>query len=243
MTPSQDKNKEIEFFDAHAVKDDYNVFTSAASGKLIDAFVRLSGLPAGAKVADLGCGSGVFTSALHERGYECVGLDLSSKLLELARAKYPQTEFVEGDVEALPFAAASLDGVLLSGIVHHLPDPGRCAAEVFRVLKPGGSFVAFDPNRRNPFMWLYRDKDSPLYSPIGVTPNERPVLAEQVAGSFAAAGLRADTDYLGGLSYRYVASSLARFALPVYNFMDGIIFRPNIVRRYRLFVLTFGSKP
>jgi ubiquinone/menaquinone biosynthesis C-methylase UbiE len=243
VTFSQDKSKEVEFFDAHAAKDEYNVFTGAATCKLIDAFVRLSGLAPGAKVADLGCGSGVFSSALHDRGYECVGLDLSSKLLELACLKYPHTEFVEGDVEALPFASASLDGVLLSGLVHHLPDPACCAGEVFRVLRPGGRFVAFDPNRRNPLMWLYRDRDSPFYSPIGVTPNERPVLAEQIAGSFTAAGFLTGTEYLAGLSYRYVASSLARLALPVYNLMDSIIFRPSVVKRFRPFVLTFGSKP
>jgi SAM-dependent methyltransferase len=40
--------------------------------------------------------------------------------------------------------------------VHPLPDPARCGSEVFRVLKPGGSFVAFDPNRLNPLMYLYR---------------------------------------------------------------------------------------
>ena len=99
-----------------------------------------------------------------------------------ARSKrYPDLEFLEGDAEHLPFPSSSLDGVLLSGLVHHLPDPSRCAAEVFRVLKPGGAFVAFDPNRMNPFMYLYRDRSSPFYSSVGVTENERPVLAQQVA--------------------------------------------------------------
>jgi SAM-dependent methyltransferase len=51
--------------------------------------------------------------------------------------------------------------------VHRLLDPARCASEVFRVLKPDGSFVAFDPNRLNPFMYLYRDRSSPFYSSVG----------------------------------------------------------------------------
>jgi ubiquinone/menaquinone biosynthesis C-methylase UbiE len=238
----QDKSKEIEFFDRHAAKDDYNVFTDAASRKLISSFVQLSGLQSGARVADLGCGSGIFTSLLSERGYDVVGLDISPKLLQLARAKYPKIEFLEGDVEALPFQAESFDGVLLGGVLHHFPDPRRCAAETYRVLKPGGRFVAFDPNRRNPFMWLYRDKDSPYYSSKGVTANERPMLADYIAGVFTAAGFHTHTSYLAGLSYRYIASPLARLGLPVYNFLDSFMFRPNFMKQFSPFILTCGNK-
>jgi hypothetical protein len=44
--------------------------------------------------------------------------------------------------------------------------------------------TAFDPNRMNPFMWLYRDRSSPFYSSIGVTENERLVLGWQVREIF-----------------------------------------------------------
>jgi ubiquinone/menaquinone biosynthesis C-methylase UbiE len=239
----QDKQKEIAFFDAHAAVDDYNVFSDEANARLIDNFVRLSGLRPGSRVIDLGCGSGVFTHLLSARGFEAAGLDISPKLLDLARRKYPGLQFDEGDVEALPYEAGSVDGVLLSGLVHHLPDPSRCAAEVARVLRPGGRFVAFDPNLANPFMYLYRDKSSPLYSPAGVTENERPLLAPEVAETFRKAGLEVATDYLSGLSYRYVASPIARMALPVYNFVDHWLFRPRYLKRHSAFVLTYGSKP
>jgi ubiquinone/menaquinone biosynthesis C-methylase UbiE len=193
-------------------------------------------------VADLGCGSGVFTEHLRQRGYSAVGLDISPKLVAVGRAKFPGLELVEGDVEHLPFPDQSLDGVLLSGIVHHLPDPRRCAAEVFRVLRPDGRFVAFDPNRMNPFMWLYRDRSSPFYSPVGVTPNERPVLAAEVAGVFRDAGFTVGSDYLASLSYRYVASARARVLLPIYNAIDRFIFDMGIMRPLRPFVLTYGAK-
>ena len=123
--------------------------------------------------------------------------------------------------------------MLLSGIVHHLPDPSRCAAEVFRVLRPGGRFVAFDPNRMNPFMWLYRDRSSPFYSSVGVTANERPVLAHEVAAVFRRQDLRSDTEYLSSLRYRYVASSRVRWLLPIYNAIDGALFAPGFMRPFR----------
>jgi ubiquinone/menaquinone biosynthesis C-methylase UbiE len=239
----QDKQKEIAFFDRHAAADEYDVFAPAANERIIDAFVELTGLKPRARIADLGCGSGAFTALLNRAGYDSLGLDLSAKLLELGRRKHPGIGFVAGDIERLPFSDASFDGVLLSGVVHHFPDPTRCAAEVFRVLHPGGRFMAFDPNRLNPFMWLYRDPASPLYSSVGVTENERPVLAREAAAVFERAGFTVSSHYLGNLAYRYVASARARALLPIYNFLDAALFSPAFMRRLRPFVLTTGEKP
>ena len=239
---AQDKDKEIAFFDAHAESDEYDVFTLQTNERLIAAFVRLSGLPHGARVADLGCGSGVFTELLRRRDYTSVGLDISPKLVALGRRKYPGLGLVEGDAENLPLNA-SFDSVLLSGLVHHFPDPRRLASEVNRVLKSGGKFFAFDPNRLNPFMWLYRDRASPFYRSTGVTENERPVLAWQTAEIFRNEGFRVRSDYLAGLSYRYVALRRTRALLPIYNFIDSSVFNLSIMQPLRPFVLPSGEKP
>ena len=111
------------------------------------------------------------------------------------------------------------------------------------MFKSGGSFVAFDPNRMNPFMYLYRDRSSPLYSPVGVTENERPVLAHEVAAVFRKLGFTVGTDYISDLNYRYLASSRLRWLLPAYNALDRILFAPNFMKPLRSFVLTFGRKP
>ncbi len=233
MDSPQDKRKEIAFFDAHAVSGEYDVFTPQATARLIAAFVRLSGLPRDARVADLGCGSGVFTELLRRAGYTSVGLDISPKLVALGRSRYPSLELIEGDAENLPFESESLDGMLLSALVHHFADPGRLVA---------GRFVAFDPNRMNPFMWLYRDPASPFYSPVGVTANERPILAWRLAEVFRKQGFRVQTDYLAGLAYRYVASSRTRALLPIYNFIDNTMSNLAIMKPFRPFVLTSGEK-
>lgn len=130
----------------------------------------------------------------------------------------------------------------MSGLLHHLPNPALCAAEVWRVLKPGGAFVAFDPNRHNPFMWLYRDHASPLYSNKGVTPNERPVKPGYVAKIFRQQGFEVKTGYLSGMNYRYIASGKVRWALPAYNFVDANLFRPKFMQPFSAFVLTAGIK-
>jgi SAM-dependent methyltransferase len=236
----QDKQKEIAFFDAHAASAEYDVFTPQANAPLIAAFV--SELPRGSHVADLGCGSGVFTELLRREGFASIGLDISPRLVAPGRSKYPCLELIEGDAEKLPFDSESLDGILLSGLVHHFPDPRRLIAEVRRVLKTGGRFVGFDPNRMNPFMWLYRDRASPFYSPVGVTENERPILAWRVAEMFRDQSFRVRTDYLAGLAYRYVASERTRAFLPICNFIDNILFNIAIMKPFRPFVLISGEK-
>lgn len=239
----QDKQKEIAFFDSHAASDAYDVFTPESNMRLISACMELAQLRVPARVIDLGCGSGVFTELLQRQGFDAVGLDISPRLIARGRATYPGVEFLEGDVEHLPFADGSLDGVLLSGLLHHLPDPRRCVGEVFRVLKKGGSFAAFDPNRMNPFMYVYRDRSSPFYSSVGVTENERPILAHRMAAICRSAGFRVGTNYISNLKYRYVASSRLRWLLPTYNALDRILFAPSFMKPLRSFVLTYGEKP
>jgi ubiquinone/menaquinone biosynthesis C-methylase UbiE len=180
---------------------------------------------------------------LRQRGYDCIGIDLSSNLIRMARRKFPSIEFIEGDIEHLPFPDASFDGVLLAGVVHHFTERSRCAAEIKRILRPGGRFVAFDPNRMNPAMYLYRDRSSPLYSSIGVTENERPVLAYEIAAAFRNAGFKVNTEFRSGMKYRYIASGTLRWLLPAYNFIDGILFAPDFMKQFRAFVFTFGEKP
>ncbi|HZR31474.1 MAG TPA: methyltransferase domain-containing protein [Terriglobales bacterium] len=242
MERRQDKSKEIGFFNRHATEAEYNVFSERSNHRLISKCLELAKLRPPGRVADLGCGSGVFSAILSENGFDCLGLDISYGLVALGQRLRPNIRFLTADIEALPLPSCSLDGVMLSGVVHHLPDPRACAREVFRVLKPGGVFMAFDPNRMNPFMYLYRDRSSPFYSSKGVTENERPVLAWQVRRVFSEAGFEVRSSYLSGLSYRYVASSLGRVFLPAYNFLDSVFFLLPFLKNFSSFVLTTGVK-
>jgi ubiquinone/menaquinone biosynthesis C-methylase UbiE len=243
----QDKTKEIEFFDRYAGAAEYNVFSEDSNERLIEACLQLAGLKSPGRVVDLGCGSGTFSALLAKKGFDVTGLDISREMVAIGRKRYGQGGFVPrftvGDVEHLPFAGEILDGVLLSGLLHHLPDPYRCIQEVYRVLKPGGVFMAFDPNRANPFMYLYRDRSSPFYSSVGVTANERPVLAKKLAAQFRSAGFTVQTDFLSNVRYRYVASKWMRLLLSAYNAVDGWFFRPLLMRPMRAFVITAGRKP
>jgi SAM-dependent methyltransferase len=103
-------------------------------------------------VADLGCGPGAHALALARRGYDVVGVDGSPRMAELARARAARDEvhatFDVHDVNApLPFADASLGGVLAILVLQHLPHPAAFIAEIRRCLRPGGHLWITAPTR------------------------------------------------------------------------------------------------
>ncbi len=79
----------------------------------------------------------------------------------------------------------------------------------------------------NPFMYFYLDPSSPFYGSVGVTENERPVVAEQIVDVFRCARFVVESDFLSGLSYQYVASGIVNRLLPIYNEIDKRAFFSN----------------
>jgi SAM-dependent methyltransferase len=100
-----------------------------------------SALPAeggGARLLDLGCGTGHQMAMLRKRGFDVTGVDGSAEMLEHARANNPDAEIHQADVDNLPLPDASFDYALCIEVLRYLDAPERCVAELARVLRPGG---------------------------------------------------------------------------------------------------------
>lgn len=115
------------------------------------------------RLLDAGCGPGGLVRQHVDAARLVVGADRFVSRFD-GPAEIPT--LVEADMGVLPFASDSLDLVTCSWVLEHLRHPQPVAAEVFRVLKPGGQFLFITPNRNNYIVWMRRLIPNAVSKPI-----------------------------------------------------------------------------
>jgi SAM-dependent methyltransferase len=103
--------------------------------------LELMELGTGARVLDLGSGTGATLGALRSAGFRAVGTDYSRALATESAERAPTAV---ADAELLPFASASVDAVFCECVLSTIPDKPRALAEIRRVLGPGGRLALSD---------------------------------------------------------------------------------------------------
>jgi ubiquinone/menaquinone biosynthesis C-methylase UbiE len=104
----------------------------------------LHGLPAGARILDLGCGPAQDARDLVRHGYRVVGLDMSLAFLAHARRRHRRLPLVLADIAGLPFKRQVFNGVWAAASLIHLPKPDmrRALAALSRLMEDGGWLAA-----------------------------------------------------------------------------------------------------
>jgi len=92
------------------------------------------------RILDLGCGDGQLSERIVAAGAALTGIDASPAMVAAARRRRIRAE--EGSAESMPFADGSFDAVFSNAALHWVRDQDAMMAEVRRVLRPGGRFVA-----------------------------------------------------------------------------------------------------
>lgn len=98
-----------------------------------------------------GCGVGMYARALLTHSLAVHGIDIEAEHLGIARVNVPEAQYALAMGEKLPYADSSFDLVLSHEVLEHVYDDAMAAAEIVRVLSPGGRAVIFVPNRLYPF--------------------------------------------------------------------------------------------
>ena len=110
----------------------------------------------GDRVLDAACGTGDLAVIAAKAGGNVTGLDFSERMLERARRKAPDLEWVRGDMLALPFPEGSFDAATVGFGVRNVADLPGALRELHRVLRPGGRLGVLEITRpRGPLRVFY----------------------------------------------------------------------------------------
>lgn len=146
----------------------------------------------GAQALDLGCGAGTQAACLAAEGFSVVAADLSIEGVKVTRdtlrAANQTASVLNADAEHLPLRDAAIDACVCGLLLHHFRDLHAVAAELRRIVRPGGVVVALDANGHNPPTWMFLNVVHRLRPLGGLTPNQRALRAREIREVFGANG-------------------------------------------------------
>ena len=108
--------------------------------------VREMGLAPGARVLDLCCGTGDLSQELTHQGASVIGVDFAAQMLDVARRKFPQLDFRQGDALAPP-VEGPFDGAAMAFGPRNIHDLQALWAELRRLVRPGGVIMTLELTR------------------------------------------------------------------------------------------------
>ncbi len=105
-------------------------------------------------ILEIGCGTGVFTQEFSRLVKKIIAIDLSQKMITLAKQRNPAVRFKVASAEQLPFKQHSFDSIVCVNSFSYIADQQKALAEFQRVLKPKGKLLLIDMNLRCPAYWI-----------------------------------------------------------------------------------------
>jgi demethylmenaquinone methyltransferase/2-methoxy-6-polyprenyl-1,4-benzoquinol methylase len=168
----------------------------------------------GDRVLDACCGTGDLALAAARRGGVVTGLDFSERMLERARRKAPQLEWVQGDLLALPFGDGGFDAATVGFGMRNVADLDVALRELRRVLRSGGRLAILEITRPRgplaPFFRLWFDAIVPALGkllPGGSAYTYLPASVRRFPGPDELAELLERSGF-GAVSYRLLAGGI-----------------------------------
>ena len=117
----------------------------------------------GAKLLEIGCGSGKNLKRLQDLGWDVEGVDFDSSAVKNAESKGLKVHL--GVVEDISYPDDSFDVIVLCHVIEHVYDPRQVMRECYRILKPKGRLVIFTPNNQSMAIRLFKSSCLSIYPP------------------------------------------------------------------------------
>ncbi len=135
------------------ISDLYDSARTGYPAPLIDDILAYADAGTGAKLFDIGCGTGQATLAFSQRGYTILGVDASPEMIEVAVRKcaaFPNASFATTSFEEAEIPPESFD-IILSGMAWHWLDPKTAYQKAFALLRHHGTLALF---------WSHQQKEN-----------------------------------------------------------------------------------
>ena len=137
---------EIEFWESVYNRQDFLGFCYRARMNQALSWLDNATLSGNPTILDAGCGTGVATRALAQRGHRVFGIDASYGMILKANSVcnadgITNVQFIHGDVQSLPLQDSSVDAIVCLGVITYFKSEEKALQELSRVLKPDGTLI------------------------------------------------------------------------------------------------------
>lgn len=220
-----------------------NIFYKAIYNANEDFFNYLKVNAVNAQILDFGCGIGLsIKEVIKFKPKKITGIDISEVSIQKAKDKNKDSEIelelLVGNCEKTNFQNNKFDIVYGTGILHHLK-MSACLEEIYRVLKPGGSFLFIEPLGTNPLINLYRN-----LTPKSRSDDEHPLLKNDL-NLIKEKFFKTNIKYYGFLTlifFPFYKSPKNSFLFNFLKKLDQILFKLNIFKNLAWSVMIVATK-
>ncbi len=153
-------------FDFSQIANEYDSFYETPLGRDVDEVEKrmvremIQSLPRKLSL-EIGCGTGHWTEFFTSLGFPIVGIDISEKMIEIARSKHiPEAIFLVKDVEEMDFRDESFDNIFAITALEFVDNLDRAISQIYRVLRPGGYMLVGALNASSPYIQGKMEKSS-----------------------------------------------------------------------------------